>query len=167
MSCAGHTPQPSTVLSAPQLPQPALGIGLSWHSLCRWDWGQGWTLSLSTWHLRACMGQARPPRLRAKRVEGQAQTASRTFLAALLPAARLCVCLSVHLAAVGGVGTWGTARLVFSELYIRIVCGFFVCVPFLAFLYTSFFFPPPHNFGFCGFNFSLWVNVSRAVLLGT
>lgn len=57
------------VRSVPQLPHPALDMRYSWHLLCKLEWGQGWTWSLSTWYLRAKRVEAgQTPKLRAKRV---------------------------------------------------------------------------------------------------
>jgi hypothetical protein len=61
----------------------------------------------------------------------------------------------------------GTAGLMISEGYASVQSIFFSFI-LIIFTHFGFFFPPPpHNFGFCGFYFSFWVNVSWAVLLGT
>lgn len=57
------------VRSVPQLPHLALGMWYSWRLLGKLEWGQGWTWSLSAWHLRAKRVEAgQTPKLRAKRV---------------------------------------------------------------------------------------------------
>lgn len=104
------------------------------------------------------MGQVRHPNS-GQRVEGQAQAASRTFLVALMLATRPCVCLSVRLQWVGREGAWGQLELMFSEAYTSVQSWFFSFI-LIIFTHFVFFSPPPHNFGFCGFYFSFWFNVS-------
>lgn len=64
MPSAGHTQQPSMVLSASGAPL-TLSVGFSWHSR-RLGVGTELGSSLSTWYLRALRGAGETPKLRAE-----------------------------------------------------------------------------------------------------